>query len=154
MRCNYLAQSFSWSLYSFACFLYMLQMKNQSSFFLRSSVVNPKMSLCIFYASWLYLPKCSVCNILATEREILCLNSLPLATYSNHINGKTIWDLCGSRRRLPQNYRNVDWKGSLQTSYSYLLLRAEILQSLDEVTDVTSQILKNSEDKDFHIIPR
>ena len=153
MRCNYLAQSFSWSLHSSACFSHILQMKNKSPFFLRPSVVNPKMSLCIFYALWLCLPKCSVCNILVTEREILCPKSLPVATYSNHINGKTIRGFCGSRR-LPQNYRNVDWKGSLQATYSYLLLRAEIPQSLDEVIDVSSQILKNSEGRDLHIIPR
>jgi len=35
-----------------------------------------------------------------------------------------------------------------------LLPRAEELQSLDEELAVSSHILKNSEGRDFHIIPR
>lgn len=111
------------SLCSFACFLYMLQMKNNSPFFWRPSVVKLKMSLCVFQASWLYLPKCSVCNILMTEK--FCFSNVwHWQLILTALMEKTRGDSSGSKRRLPLNYRYVGWKGSLQVTYSYLLLRA------------------------------
>lgn len=74
------------SLYSFACFSYMLQMKNTTIFLKTFCGEAKNVTLCILSLMAIIAKMLSMQHF--DDREILCLRCLPLTTYSNRINGK------------------------------------------------------------------